>query len=865
MAGTVVLTSHTTVGLVNRFVLTCTADPADASFPAVTLASLGLGGVEGTILSVESNPGATAPTDNWDLTLVDGDGIDRLVSLGLNFHTTTSQLRPVGVPVSPGETLTWTLAGNSVPLAAIVISVTYSRVAASVPRHGTGGGLLVEGASGGIAVDSELTTADLDTGAGTDTRAVVGLVGTASGGGQLIPGSSTDGLLVNLGANNDVALDAASLAALETITVALDAASLAALESITATGPLTDTQLRATPVPVSGTVTANAGTGTLAVSLASVPSHAVTNAGVFAVQVDGAALTALQLLDDAIAGTEMQVDIVASLPAGTNAIGKLAANSGVDIGDVDVVTLPATVHSADYDSGAGTDTTLAFGIAVPAAGGAAVVPGDATAGLKVDLGADNDVTVTGTVTANLAAGANNIGDVDVLTVPAPLNVTGTGLEATALRVTLASDSTGLVSVDDNAGSLTIDNAALSVTGTGLEATALRVTIASDSTGVLSVDDNAGSLTVDGTVAATQSGTWTVQPGNTANTTAWKTDGSAVTQPVSAASLPLPTGASTAAKQPALGTAGAASADVITVQGIASGTVVPVSDGGGSLTVDGTVAVSGTVTVDTELPAAVALSDTLANPTAPAVGAHLLGWDGTQWVRVDVDAAGALMSVGNVASGAADSGAPVKVGGRVSTTSPANAITGDRKDAWLGAGGQLIVGTIANTGTDGSTASHFLDPSGTLVLPPAAALYNGTNWDRRRNNHEATLLASAARTATTNSPDQTNYNGRGIHVSIDVTVEGPATLAIKIQGKHSVGGTYYDIVDFGTVYTAATDAPGPKTVSLYPGILTADHVGVGAGVSGTIGKSAVLPRTWRAVVTHADATTCTYSLSAVTIL
>jgi hypothetical protein len=41
------------------------------------------------------------------------------------------------------------------------------------------------------------------------------------------------------------------------------------------------------------------------------------------------------------------------------------------------------------------------------------------------------------------------------------------------------------------------------------------------------------------------------------------------QPVSASSLPLPTGAATLAKQPALGTAGAASADVITIQGIAS--------------------------------------------------------------------------------------------------------------------------------------------------------------------------------------------------------------------------------------------------------------------------------------------------------
>jgi hypothetical protein len=52
--------------------------------------------------------------------------------------------------------------------------------------------------------------------------------------------------------------------------------------------------------------------------------------------------TSVQILDNAVDGTEMQVDIVASLPAGTNAIGKLAANSGVDIGDVDVTSLPLT-------------------------------------------------------------------------------------------------------------------------------------------------------------------------------------------------------------------------------------------------------------------------------------------------------------------------------------------------------------------------------------------------------------------------------------------------------------------------------------------------------------------------------------------
>ena len=45
--------------------------------------------------------------------------------------------------------------------------------------------------------------------------------------------------------------------------------------------------------------------------------------------------------------------------------------------------------------------------------------------------------------------------------------------------------------------------------------------------------------------------------------------------VSAVSLPLPTGASTAAKQPTIGTAGAASVDVLSIQGIAGGTALSV--------------------------------------------------------------------------------------------------------------------------------------------------------------------------------------------------------------------------------------------------------------------------------------------------
>lgn len=67
----------------------------------------------------------------------------------------------------------------------------------------------------------------------------------------------------------------------------------------------------------------------------------------------------------------------------------------------------------------------------------------------------------------------------------------------------------------------------------------------------------------------------VPSGLTVTSNMLQVDGSGVTQPISAASLPLPSGAATSAKQPALGTAGTASADVITIQGKAGMTAVKV--------------------------------------------------------------------------------------------------------------------------------------------------------------------------------------------------------------------------------------------------------------------------------------------------
>lgn len=140
-------------------------------------------------------------------------------------------------------------------------------------------------------------------------------------------------------------------------------------------------------------------------------------------------------------------------------------------------------------------------LAIATDGSATLVPADATDGLLVNLGANNDVTVT-----SIAAGSNNIGDVDVLTVPAdPFGTNADVASATgsisaklrqiaangiATTATLAAETTKVI------GTVNIA-AAQSITVTQGTATNLKV----DASGVaVPVTDNAGSLTVDAPVA-----------------------------------------------------------------------------------------------------------------------------------------------------------------------------------------------------------------------------------------------------------------------------------------------------------------------------------------------------------------------------
>lgn len=73
---------------------------------------------------------------------------------------------------------------------------------------------------------------------------------------------------------------------------------------------------------------------------------------------DDPAVTALQVIDNAISGSEMQVDVVAALPAGTNLLGSVSAKLGTDA-IMDGVTPLTPKFAAIAASSSGDNTIVA--------------------------------------------------------------------------------------------------------------------------------------------------------------------------------------------------------------------------------------------------------------------------------------------------------------------------------------------------------------------------------------------------------------------------------------------------------------------------------------------------------------------------
>ena len=137
----------------------------------------------------------------------------------------------------------------------------------------------------------------------------------------------------------------------------------------------------------------------------------------------------------------VQTDIVGSLPAGTNAIGKLAANSGVDIGDVTVTNsaFGATQSGTWNITNVSGTVSLPTGAATAAnqlADGHNVTVDNASGASAVNIqDGGNSITVDNAGLTDLAAAINS-NKVDV-------NVTNSSIATTSTRQITTDTSTGL--------------------------------------------------------------------------------------------------------------------------------------------------------------------------------------------------------------------------------------------------------------------------------------------------------------------------------------------------------------------------------------------------------------------------------------
>lgn len=125
---------------------------------------------------------------------------------------------------------------------------------------------------------------------------------------------------------------------------------------------------------------------------------------------------------------------------------------------------------------------------------------------------------------------------------------------------------------------------------------------------------------------------------------------------------------------------------------------------------------------------------------------------------------------------------------------------------------------------------------------------GRQWTRtQRENRNATLFASAARTASDNSADQTNEFGKGLMLFINCTaIVSSPSVTFTIKGKDPVGGLYYTILQ-----SAAIVGTGLTVLRVYPGI----------AVAANVTASDILPKTWRVEAAHGNGDSITYSVAA----
>lgn len=329
----------------------------------------------------------------------------------------------------------------------------------------------------------------------------------------------------------------------------------------------------------------------------------------------GGILTAVQLLDDTVATD------------GSAALTKGLQIAGTDGTNAQIISTNVSGHVNIADGG--NSITVDGTVTANAGTGNFTVIQPTAANLNATVTGTVAATQSGTwnitsITNALPAGTNNIGDVDILSVPAPLNVIGAGAAASALRVQLSDES---LSALENI-SVTVTNSAVEITNDAGNPIPVNGTVTANIGTIAGVATETTLSAVNGKLPATLG-----QKAMTASlAVAIASDQSAVPASQSgtwnitnvSGTVSLPTGASTSANQSTIITSLQLIDDVITSDNTAIGTTklamvggfdgtnaqylsvtsagaVNIADGGNSITVDGTVAAtqSGTWTVNTQ--------------------------------------------------------------------------------------------------------------------------------------------------------------------------------------------------------------------------------------------------------------------------
>lgn len=384
---------------------------------------------------------------------------------------------------------------------------------------------------------------------------------------------------------------------------------------------------------------------------------------------------------------------------------------------------------------------------------------------------------------------------------------GSGGEVIATEDIAGTDYQQVKLVDGTAASTTVIAA-----GGGVEAGALRVTVASDSTGVLSVDDNGGSLTVDAvslplpTGAATAAAQLpdghnvTVDNASGASAVNIQDGGNSIT--VDATSLPLPTGAATSANQ----TTGNAS--LATIAGAVSGTEMQVDIVSG--------AVAGTeytedavVPANPQGPAMVAERDDALSTLTPAAG---------DWTHLRTDSQGALWvnavnadGTNNIgtAAGATDSGVPIL------------AVRDDALTTLTDPDGDYVpirvnsTGAIHVTGGGGGTEYNVSD-AGPTVVTMAGAVRDDTLTTLTEVDGDATLLrvnSTGALHVTDSAGNVATLDGNTIDLGNGAVGAGTqrVTIASDTTGVLSVDDNGGSLTVDGSVSLAAAIPAGTNNI------------------------------------------------------